>query len=1160
MRYSVALLLLATAAAQMNRGTLTGTVTDPAGAVVAGARVTAIQMETNLSASTTTTETGNYTLPSLTIGRYRLEFESSGFKKAVRDEIMLSSGVTLRLDVQMDLGSVAESVEVRARASALETETARVGTNITNTLVENLPLVVNGQIRNVFNLAIIAPETRTANGFRIGGGQGAGWDMMMDGMTLASASTQYQTERAPISSVSIDAISEFTVETTGMKAEFGRAMGMISFETKSGTNAYHGNLFEFARNDWLDSRGFFAQRRPVLKQHDFGGTLGGPVRIPKLYNGRDRTFFFFSYEGFRNRTGQRPGFFTIPSAEMYEGDFRSWTNAQGRLVPIYDPATTRANPSGSGFIRDVFADNRLPRARFSQVATRYAGLRPAEMLPNLAGPRLNYFRDAGVEIQPWNKFSMRGDHQLGANNRLSFLYLKGQWDIDFLNGVPQGLPKPFNGGSVWSRRNASGRFAWDRTISSRVLNSLRVSYQRELGAITTINSVNPEDRWNEKLRIANTPGPDRGLPGVTFTEFSGWSGNGWGVDKGRDLNINNDLTIIRGSHSFKTGFFHARDAWYGGGQHRPNGSFAFSQLATAIPGDQSLNSGNAFASFLLGYVSTTGLETPRMVVQKWKYWGGYFQDDWRVTSKLTLNLGLRYEYTQPIEGGAYTGLQNWEDLSGGKLEGFSNFDPTAPNPRAGGRPGALVFTGNGPDRLAGSVFDGYRFAIGPRIGLAYQVRRGTVLRAYGGRSFAAVKTTGGSTHFEGLILNINYASNDLSINDFPTLLDRGLPAWTRPPFIDPSFSNDMNTYFWQRSDAGRPPDYSTWNFDIQQEFWRNTVFSLGYTGTKGSHLSSGILNLNQIDPKFIQQYGVNLLRSNINSAAARAAGIPLPYAGFSSTVQRALQPFPQYQSVLTAGGQPSSVGERAGNSTYHALILKMDKRYAGGLTLLGSYVLSKMFSDADTAVISSLGAMDHYNRRLEKGLSGSDQTHVFRLSFSYELPVGKGKRWALGRGPDLAVGGWSISGFMNYESGTPYGVGPGINPIGTSNRPFVTSYDNWRAPVSGAKFDPFADVWWDRNAFQQGISTERLNAEFGNATRLNPKSRAPRVLNENLSVAKNFQITERVRANFRWESFNLLNRVRWGGPNSTVTSPNFGLIRSQANTPRQMQLALKVIF
>ncbi len=1148
------------AAAQVNRGSLTGIVTDPSGAVLPAVKVAAIHAETGTASSTIATEAGNYTLPALSIGAYRVDFEAAGFKRAVRENVTIGAGATVRLDITMELGSVGESVQVVAQASAIETETTRVATSITNKLVENIPLVVGGQIRNVFNLAIIAPETKTANGFRIGGGQGASWDMLMDGMPLTSASAQYQEQRAPVSSVPIDAIAEFTVETSGMKAEFGRAMGAISFETKSGANHLHGNVFEFLRNDALDARGFFAQRKQTLKQHDFGATLGGPVVIPKLYDGRNRTFFFFSYQGFRNRAGNNPSFLTIPLPEMYEGDFRGWTR-DGRVVPIYDPGTTALNPGGSGFVRQAFAGNQVPRSRFSQVATRYMALRPAEMVPNIAGPLTNYFRDRGSAVNPWNKGSARLDHQLSARDRLSGLFLHGKWQDLFGADGPPGLPVPFNGGSVWARKNTSLRVSWDRTISARILNSLRVSYQHEKGLITVLNSVNPEDRWNEKLRIPNTPGPDRGLPPLTFNQYTGWSGSGWGADGGGDLNVTNDLSVVRGKHTFKAGFFHAYDRWDGSGQHRPNGSFAFSQLATSAPGDQSLNSGNAFASFLLGYVSTTGLETPRFVRQQWRYWGGFLQDDWRLTSRLTLNLGLRYEYTQPATGGAITGLKSWEDISAGKVDGFSNFNPTAPNPGAGGRLGALEFSGPGAGRTGTStLFDGYPWALGPRIGLAWQARPGTVLRLHGGRSFTAVKTTGGSTHFEGFILNINYSSNDNSINDFPTLLDRGLPPWPQPPFIDSSFSNNLDAHFWQRSDAGRPSEYYTWNLDLQQELPSQGVFTAGYSGSKGTRLASGVTRINQVDPRYIGQYGINLLRSNINSPAARAAGIPIPYAGFNSTVQRALQPFPQYQNIIANGGQPASVGERAGNSSYHALVIKYDKRYGSGLTMLASYVLSKMFSDAETAIIGSLGSIDHFNRRLEKGLSGDDQTHVTRVAFTYDVPVGRGRPVGLAGIAHRVLGDWSLAGFLSYESGTPVGIGSGFSPIGTGSRPFITSYTNWRAPVAGEKFDPFRDLWWDRSAFNQGISTERLNSEFGNATRLNPKQRTPWRLNENFNLAKNISVTEQVRLALRFEAFNVFNRVRWGGPNSTVTSPQLGQVRSQGNGPRTMQLALKVLF
>ncbi len=1142
--------------AQLNRGVITGLVTDPSHAVIGDAKITATHQDTNFASTTVSTATGNYTLPALLIGKYRVQVEAPGFKRAVRDDVELTAGATVRLDVTLEIGAVTESIEVAAKASALETESTRVSTNITNRLVEDLPLVVSGTVRNVMNLAMIAPEAKSANQMRIGGGQGAAWDMIMDGTSLASASSNYQTQRAPISSVPVDAIREFTVESTGMKAEYGRAMGFVSFETKSGTNEFHGNAFEFLRNDALDSRGFFAATTPILKQHDFGGTFGGPVWLPKLYDGKNKTFFFVSFEGFRNRSGDNPSYNTIPLPEMYEGNFNGWVTNTGALIPIYDPATTRLGPDGKSYVRTPFSNNTIPKDRFSQVAKNYLSIRPAEMVPNIPGPRLNYYRAKGSVTEPANKGTARVDHNLTGKDKLYFLYLQGQSDRLPTNNNPPGLPMPFNGYTTHYQTNWSVRTTWDRTITPRVLNSFRFSYQSERGGDITMTSLDPADRWAQKLGIKNTtsevygvPEIDRGMPRISMSEYTSWSGAAWGFDRGFDLGFSDDLFIVSGSHSFKTGFFFSRDRWDGGGQHRPNGDFSFSYLATAIPADQSTRTGNAFASFLLGYPGSSGLETPRDVRQIWRHLGGYFQDDWRLSTKLTMNVGLRYEYTFPVVGGGLVFGSN-------EPSGFSNFDPSVPNPAAGGRLGAMVFSGKGPGRTGkDTIFGDYKAAFSPRLGIAYAMRPGTVIRIYGGRSFSAVKTTGGSTHFDGFILNTTYSSSDLQVNDFPTMLDKGLPPWNKPPFLKPEVSNGLSPGYWQYDDSGRPPEYWTWSFDLQQQAFGNSVLTMRYTGTKGTHLTSNLLRPNQISPAYLKTLGKTLLLANINSAAARAANVPIPWTGFNGTVQEALQPFPQYKSISTSNG-----GEKTGNSSYHALVLMLDKRYSSGLTFLGSYTLSKMFSNAETASLPGGSTLDHFNRKLEKALSADDQTHVLRFSWSYELPLGKGKPWFASGLSSRLLGGWSIAGIAEYASGTPQMVSPGFSlPFGGGNRVFVTSYDGWRAPVSGEKFDPFKDVWWNKPAFQQ-VPQAVLDTELGNTTARNPKSRSPWYFNENVSVGKNFPVTERVRMTLRFEAFNLLNRVRWGGPTSTWNSSTFGIVRSQANDPRRMQAGLKFQF
>ena len=521
--------------------------------------------------------------------------------------------------------------------------------------------------------------------------------------------------------------------------------------------------------------------------------------------------------------------------------------------------------------------------------------------------------------------------------------------------------------------------------------------------------------------------------------------------------------------------------------------------------------------------------------------------------KLTMNLGVRWETQLPS-----TGLNdNWSD-----------FSPTTPNPAANNIPGAVIFAGSGTGRIGSrTLADSYYKAFGPRFGFAYQMNEKTVIRGGAGISYGAVTTVTGSTHNMGFTLTQSFSNSNNGITPTFTLA-QGLPPWTAPPFVNPSVSNGASVSWYQGREGTRPPEDYSFNLSIQHQLSSSMVMEASYNGVMGAHLQTGLLQYNQINPAYIQKYGINVLTSNITSAAAIAAGVTAPFPGFAAlwgsraTVAQALRPFPQYANIDTAAGG----GDHSGHSTYHAGILKLERRLSSGLTMQTSYVFSKILTDSDSYWPGS-SAADFYNRGLEKSIGQYDVTHNFKMSVVYDLPFGKGKPW-LSHGPAAFVlGGWRLSGIAGYSSGQPIGVSTSYSlPINNGRTPaYVTSYDGWRAQTKGGSFDPSVDnffVPYGTGPFPiQGTGTA-LNG-LGNETRYNPKVRQFPNLNENLSIAKTFQLTEKFHLDIRAEAFNVLNRVRFGTGSTQLQSTTFGKLTSNGdllNTPRQMQLAAKLYF
>ncbi len=1141
---------------QSERGIITGLVTDTSGAAIAGAPVTITNHATNTAEHVTTTSTGEYNAPNLPPGVYRIQIAATGFRGFSVENVTLTAGATVRTDAQLQVGNISETVEVQAQAVQMQTEDAKLSNAVQNRLVDELPLVVGGALRSPFDLVSTVPEAKGGgNTLSLGGGQAAAWSATLDGLSVNTNRSADASETAYLTP-SVESITEFAVDTGGFKAEYGQAGGgVITFVSKSGTNQFHGTLYEFLRNDDFDARSFFAASRSIYKQSDFGASAGGPVIIPKVYHGQNKTFFFASYEGFRNRLGANGSVLSVPTPEMYQGNFSNWVNSKGVQIPIYDPLTTRANPNGSGFIRDQFPGNIIPISRFSTVSQQIIPF-ASKVVPNRPGivpgtPGYignNYVTNGGDTVSPTDKGSIKIDQELGANHHLGFFYNKTRYDSNPGPAGPSGLPEPLYNGQVADYGASLYRLSYDWTISPRMFNHFSIG-----GNQFYKNSYSPNSggNWKSKVCIPNAVDCNVNFPNLSFTEFTGWGSTAYNGTEQPSWSLKDDLSYVRGAHTLKFGYAFESQRANGFGQQNIAGQASFSFLETAVPGATSFTSGSSFASFLLGAADSGATETVRYLPQTFDYHGFYAQDDWKVTRKLTLNLGLRYEFTlPPVAGG----------------DQYTDFSPTTPNPAVNNYPGALIFAGNGPGRTGqSSLIPGWYGAWGPRLGVAYALNSKTTIRAGAARSYSRVSVVASSSHYAGFIGQYSFATTNQGIT--PAFYwDQGLPSYPLPPQINPSFANNGNVDYWQGNNATRSPANDNWTFSIQRQLSGNTVLEVDYNGVVGEHLQSGIVNINQVPMSVVNQliakYGpsqaISLLNSSITSPAAVAAGIPVPYPNFtnsavqrSQSVAQALRPFPQYLTVDTS----QSGGDKSGHSNYNAAVVKLNRRYANGLTFTWSYVFSKILTDSDTYYANSGFAEDQGNRKLEKSIGAFDQTHLVKISTLYELPFGTGRRWLTHGIANQVLGGWRASAIQIYSSGFPISVtrNAPLPIFNGSNRPYITTY-NWQSTWSGS-FDPNKDTYLNAAAFPA-----QPNYLLGNATRYNPLVRGFPGLNENVSLAKSFNLTEKIRLDFRAEAFNLLNRVVFSNPNTNLNSTSFGLVTGQSNTPRQMQFALKLYF
>jgi hypothetical protein len=1108
------------ALAQSDRSTITGLVYDPAGAAVPGARVEAVNQGTQLKYTANTNESGLYSLQQLPVGRYDLSVEATGFNRYVARDIDVPVAQTLTVNVNLVVGAVSSTVEVTGASTLVATSTSENGTNVNSRMVIDLPLSVSGNMRNPESFIFLTPGvTGTAANTQINGSQSRAKEVLFDGV----GATSPESGGTLFSYPSVEAISEFRLISSAFSAEYGRTGGGFEvFNTRSGTNDWHGSVFDYLRNNVFDARGFYAKSAPVNRQNEFGAALGGPVRIPRVYNGKNRTFFHFVYSGFRYVQNASTALISVPPPAFRTGDFSSLTDRTGKQMLIYDPATTRSNGSG-GFTRDVFPGNRIPADRISAVSAKITPL-----LPPTTGGNLNNFLAVGNNSFNRDQVNVKIDHSLNDRNRLSaYVYINQQAQID-----PGNLPDPFTNALNNMYHSRWARASDDWVLSPTLLNHLTLGFTREA---QIWNSMAANEDWPNKIGLkgVNT-GSGNAFPYVTFNDgYNTWGSTNGTKTVGQQVNnvwqLDDSVAWIHGSHSFKFGgegrWLQTNGADFFGTQ----GNFAYNSLETGLPGNTS--TGSAFASFLLGAVHQGTYRQLAVVPgNRYRYFATFAQDDWKVSRKLTLNLGLRYEIYFPR-----TEAHN----------NLSSFDPTLPNPGAGNRPGAIAFLGNGRNSFASTDYRSF----GPRVGFAFAATTRTSIRGGYGVYYAPGNATSGlrqsQTYSFGFNATPTFASTDNGVT--PAFnWDSGFPQnFVRPPVVSPTVANGSTVAMIGQND-GRPPYFQNWSIGVQREIVTNLMVEVNYVGVKGTRLGNGLIRPNELDPRYL---GLgSLLTNQVTSAAAQAQGIPIPYPGFTGSVAQALRPFPQYLDI-TNNSNPN------GNSTYNALQAKVEKRLSAGLTGVLAYAWSKSLSDSNIQAGGGPAGQTFYNRSLEKAVIDTDVPQAIAISFSYELPFGAGKHF-LSRGVAAKVaGGWTLTGIHQYYAGTPIVLtaSNGLPLFNGTLRPNVISGVSRQPGYS--QFDPAVNRWINPAAF--AVPTAFT---FGTSARSYADLRAPWSFNESYAAIKRTPITERVTLTFRAEFFNVFNRVVFGGPAANVSNANFGLISSQANTPRQGQMALRLEF
>jgi hypothetical protein len=1120
--------------AQAEQGTITGTVTDESGAVVARAKVVVVNVQTVVSAETETNSEGYYRVPYLPPGQYEVRAEAPGFSKGRVSGVNLTVGLTATINITLKPGAVRQEVTVTASAVQLEQQSSSLGNVVGTRQLTELPLLG----RNPYSLVTLAPGVvdrgNAGSGPIINGGRSNTSEILLDGAETRNSTTNDIAYRPPL-----EATQEFKVITNNFSAEYGRSGGgVLTAATRSGTNHLHGSIYEFVRNEKLNAVSWTTNRsarpdpstgkapRDPFKHNEYGFAVGGPAYLPRLYDGRNRTFFFVNWEKIPESVPENIQT-SVPDALQRAGDFSQTLTSSGQSINIFDPATTRPDPNRPGnFIRDQFTCggrlNVICPDRLDPIALKVLQFYP---LPNRPGLVNNFFQAATRRNDAWRLF-FRVDHNLGSKHRLFFSHGRETSDR-FTPGINPAFPSEgVNGekGLIGSRPR-SAVLSDAATFRPNLVGEFRASLTRNV-----IRAV-PRSVGFDFAQLGFPQSLKNQAGTLLFPRFEASDVSSLGPDRASFFTdaeqaeeFQAHATWVRSTHSLKSGFDFTFQTFNVFRPERRSGFYSFGRAFTQGPDPRvsSSTAGYGFATFLLGAPTGGQISADPSLATSQKFYAWYLQDDWKLLHNLTLNLGVRWEYQTP-----------WKD----RFDQLAFFDPNFVDPTTQQK-GLLRFAGRDGNPRYQSDPERKNFA--PRLGLAWQFTKDTVLHAgYGVFYFPG---SGG----------IGAGASDLGsgfLAQTPVFLGPPPAAPNTPP-PGASLANSFQAGFFTPPTTGvggglgtafrkwETPFNQAWNVSIQRVLARDLLVEVAYVGGRGERIWIN-RNRNAVSTQFLP-LGTALDDLVPNPFFGKIGGF-----GASATVRRSqlLRPFPHYTDV-------SRFRDGVGDSIYHGFTLRVDKRMGHGLLLQAAYTVSKQIDDVQERFGGRTSFIDPNNLKLSRSLGDFDQPQILVLNYIYELPFGRGKKW-LGEGlGSQLLGNWQLSGITRFAKGFPMVI---TAPASTGLPGVGATPVRLKSPVLSSGQQSL-DRWFDTTAFRPAPPFS-----LGSDSRTEPNLRIPGTKIFDLGLSRTQRIKERVNLQFRAEFFNAFNTPQFNAPQGSVTASDFGRI-SSAGSPRVIQLGLRLSF